>query len=73
MKIGIIGLPSSGKTTIFNALTRGRADTGIFGAPRSTNIGVAHVPDDRVDILTGIFKSKKKIYGSGAQVEFGDK
>ena len=69
MKIGIIGLPSSGKTTIFNALTRGRADTGIFGAPRSTNIGVAHVPDDRVDILSDIFNSKKKIYAEVTYVD----
>ena len=69
MKIGIIGLPSSGKTTIFNALTRGRADTGIFGAPRSTNIGVAHVPDDRVDTLTDIFNSKKKIYAEVTYVD----
>ena len=69
MKIGIIGLPSSGKTTIFNALTRGKAETGGFGAPRSANVGVAHVPDDRVDILTDIFKSKKKIYAEVTYVD----
>jgi hypothetical protein len=69
MKIGIIGLPSSGKTTIFNSLTRGKADTGGFGASRSANVGVAHVPDERVDILTKMFKSKKTIF---AEVNYVD-
>jgi GTP-binding protein YchF len=69
MKIGIIGLPASGKTTIFNALTRGNAEVGGFGASRSANVGVAHVPDERVDILTGMFKSKKTVY---AEVQYVD-
>jgi ribosome-binding ATPase YchF (GTP1/OBG family) len=56
MRIGIIGLPGSGKTTVFNALTRGSAESGSFGGNRSANIGVAHVPDDRLDRLTDIFK-----------------
>ena len=51
MKIGILGLPASGKTTIFNSLTRGKADVGGFGATRSANIGVAHVPDERAGHL----------------------
>ncbi len=69
MKIGIIGLPASGKTTIFNALTRGSADVGGFGASRSANVGVAHVPDERVDILTKMFKSKKTIYAEVTYVD----
>ena len=69
MKIGIIGLPSSGKTTLFNALTRGKAATGGFGASRSANIGVAHVPDARVDRLTGIFNPKKTIYAEVIYVD----
>jgi ribosome-binding ATPase len=69
MKIGIIGLPSSGKTTIFNSLTRGSADVGGFGATRSANVGVAHVPDERVDILTKMFKSKKTIYAEVMYVD----
>jgi GTP-binding protein YchF len=69
MKIGILGLPASGKTTIFNSLTRGKADVGGFGAARSANVGVAHVPDERVDILTKMFKSKKTIY---AEVQYVD-
>jgi len=69
MKIGILGLPSSGKTTIFNSLTRGKADTGGFGASRSANVGVAHVPDERVDILTKMYKSKKTIYAEVTYVD----
>ena len=69
MKIGIIGLPSSGKTTLFNALTRGKAETGGFGSSRSANVGVAHVPDERVDILTGIFKPKKTIFAEVMYVD----
>ena len=69
MKIGIIGLPSSGKTTLFNALTRGKAETGDFGGSRSANIGVAHVPDARVARLTGIYKPKKTIYAEVTYVD----
>ena len=69
MKIGIIGLPSSGKTTIFNSLTRGNADVGGFGSARSPNIGVAHVPDERIDILSDMFKSKKKVYAEVTYVD----
>jgi hypothetical protein len=69
MKIGIIGLPASGKTTIFNSLTRGKADTGGFGATRSANVGVAHVPDERVDILTKMYKSKKTVYAEVTYVD----
>ncbi len=69
MKIGIIGLPASGKTTIFNSLTRGKAEVGGFGAARSANVGVAHVPDERVDILTGMFQSKKTVYAEVTYVD----
>ncbi|MDG0865533.1 redox-regulated ATPase YchF [Candidatus Lucifugimonas marina] len=69
MKIGILGLPASGKTTIFNSLTRGKADIGGFGATRSANVGVAHVPDERVDVLTKMFKSKKTIYAEVTYVD----
>ncbi len=61
MRIGIIGLPGSGKTTVFNALTRGTAQSGSFGGNRSANIGVAHVPDERLDRLTEIFKPKRTV------------
>lgn len=68
MKIGIIGIASSGKTTLFNALVGGAAQTGGFGASR-LNVGVAQVADPRVDALTEIFHPKKKTF---ATVEFAD-
>jgi hypothetical protein len=69
MRIGIIGLPGSGKTTVFNALTRGSAQSGSFGANRAANIGVAHVPDERLDFLAGVFKPKRTVYAEVTYVD----
>lgn len=70
MAIGIFGLPQSGKTTIFNAVTRGHAETASFRAGSSQpNIGVAKVPDPRLDDLADISKPKKII---PAEVEYID-
>ena len=68
MEIGIIGLPKSGKTTVFNALTKGKADIGAYtsGEP---NIGVVKVPDPRLDGLEEIFHPKKK---TAAEVRYVD-
>lgn len=60
MEIGIIGLPKSGKTTIFNALTKGKAETGAY-APGGPNVGTAKVPDPRLDFLDQIFHPQRKI------------
>lgn len=63
MKLGIIGLPGAGKTTIFNALTRGDAPTGqSMGGRFDVLTAVVDVPDPRVDVLTGIFNPKKITY-----------
>ncbi|MDY6892592.1 MAG: redox-regulated ATPase YchF [Chloroflexota bacterium] len=60
MEIGIIGLPKCGKTTIFNALTRGNAQTGAYSSAALTpNIGVVKVPDPRLDRLTDLFKPRR--------------
>ncbi len=58
MQIAIVGLAGSGKTTVFNTLTRGHAETGGFGA-LTLNIGVVKVPDERLGRLAAIFKPKK--------------
>ncbi|MFP4521611.1 MAG: redox-regulated ATPase YchF [Fibrobacterota bacterium] len=58
MKIGIIGLPQSGKTTIFNALTGMSAETGITGVP-SENIASVKVPDERLDWLNEKYQPAK--------------
>ncbi len=63
MKLGIIGLPSSGKTTIFNALTKGDAPTGqSMGGRFDVLTAVVDVQDERVDILTEMFNPKKTTY-----------
>ena len=51
MDLGIIGFQRSGKTTIFNAVTKGHAETGSYGSGVQPNIGVVKVPDDRLDRL----------------------
>ena len=58
MQIAIVGLAGSGKTTVFNTLTRGHAETGGFGG-LTLNVGVVKVPDERLDRLAEIFKPKK--------------
>src|SRR5260370_6733746 len=70
LTIGIIGLPQSGKTTLFNALTK--AGAPISGYATSTvqaNIAVVQVPDPRLQPLAEIFKPRKVTY---ATVEFVD-
>lgn len=64
MKIGIVGLPQVGKTTIFSLLTQGRVDTSSWGNVREAHIGVARVPDTRLDRLAEIVKPKKVTYAS---------
>jgi len=59
MKVAIIGIPKSGKTTIFNALTRGKAEVAAYSPTLAPNIGVAKVPDARLSVLAGIFQPKK--------------
>lgn len=62
MELGIIGLPKSGKTTVFNALTRGKAETAAYSAGTAVpNIGVVKVPDPRLRELERIFKPKRTV------------
>ena len=63
MKLGIIGLPSAGKTTIFNALTRGDAPTGrSVGGRFDVLTAVVDVHDNRVDVLEKMFNPQKRTY-----------
>ena len=68
MQIAIVGLAGSGKTTVFNTLTRGHAETGGYGGV-TLNVGVVKVPDDRLDTLAGIFKPKKIVQADVTYVD----
>jgi len=60
MQVTIVGLPGAGKTTVFNALTGGHADTGAFSGGRAApNLAVVKVPDPRLDRLSALFKPRK--------------
>ncbi len=70
MQIGIVGLPTTGKTSLFNALTRGHAALGRFGfTSMEPNRGTAHVPDARLDALSRLYEPKKT---TPATVDFVD-
>lgn len=59
MKIGIVGLPYVGKTSIFNALTQSEAETGRYTAQKGLNIGSVKVPDERLAALIPILSPEK--------------
>jgi GTP-binding protein YchF len=70
MKLGIVGLPNVGKSTLFNALTKAGAEANSY--PFSTikpNVGVVAVPDERIKLLGNLYKSKKI---TPATIEFVD-
>jgi len=70
--IGIIGLAKSGKTTIFNALTRGKADTGSYAAESLTpHIGVAKVPEPRLKVLADILHPKRVVPAEVRYIDIG--
>src|SRR5579884_2909231 len=66
MKVGIIGLPQTGKTTLYNALTRSQVDIHHFGAGE-VHVGVIPVPDPRFDYAVSVCKPKK---ATPASIEF---
>ena len=70
MQVTIVGLPGSGKTTVFNALTGGHAETGGFSGGRAApNISVVRVPDLQVDRLAALFQPKKTTYADVTYVD----
>jgi ribosome-binding ATPase len=79
MKIGLVGLPKSGKTTLFNLLTGSSVATSRYDAGRAElHTGIARVPDPRVDRLTALFKPRKTTFATFevvdlAGIEKGDR
>lgn len=70
MKLGIVGLPNVGKSTLFNAITKAGAEAANY--PFCTiepNVGVVNVPDKRLDVLEKMYSARKKVY---ATIEFYD-
>ena len=70
MQVTIVGLPGSGKTTVFNALTGGHAETGGFSGGRAApNVSVVKVPDEQVDRLAALFSPRKTTYADVTYVD----
>ena len=67
MKIGLVGLPGSGKTTLFKLLTGISDDLPLSGMGATT--GTARVPDERIDYLSKLYKPRKTTY---AQIDLVD-
>ena len=67
-RVGILGLPGSGKSTLFEVLVQGAGAAAASGASRDT-VGVVRVPDERIDRLSALYKPKKTTY---TQIQFVD-
>ena len=66
-RFGLVGLPNAGKSSLYNALTGGGALAAPYAfATKDPNIGVAKVPDDRVDRLAEMSKTKTLVHAAGA-------
>ncbi len=70
MDLGIIGKARSGKTSLFNAVTRGTAQVGAYSSGSEPNVGVVKVPDPRVDALSEVFQPKKTTYAEVRWVDY---
>ncbi len=69
MQMGILGLPKAGKTTLFNLLTASSETTDKFARSKDANVGVAKVPDRRLEQLRDLFQPKRYV---PATVQFVD-
>ncbi len=71
MQIGLVGLPGSGKTTLFNALVRANAETGGYAGLNQANRGTIRVPDRRLDRLSRLFNPRKTTFATVEYLDIG--
>ena len=71
MKTGIIGLPQVGKTSLFRILTKANLSEQAYSNPREAHVGVAKVPDERLDKLAALYSPKKLTHASVEYVDVG--
>ena len=71
MKTGIIGLPQVGKTSLFRILTKSHLSAQAYANPREAHVGVAKVPDERLDRLAEMYHPKKLTHASVEYVDVG--
>jgi len=71
MKTGIIGLPQVGKTSLFRILTKANLTEHQLANPREAHVGVAKVPDERLDKLAALYNPKKLTHASVEYVDVG--
>jgi len=71
MKTGIIGLPQVGKSSLFRILTKAHLADHAFSNPREAHVGIAKVPDERLDKLAALYNPKKLTHASVEYVDVG--
>ena len=72
MRLGIIGLPNCGKTTLFNALTGANIPTSpVSSGQFEVNTAIINVPDERLDKLEAIYSAKKKVFATITYSDIG--
>src|SRR5882672_7580421 len=71
MKTGIIGLPQVGKTSLFRILTEANLSEQAYSNPREAHVGVAKVPDERLDKLAALYSPKKLTHAAVEYVDVG--
>src|SRR5262244_2222282 len=71
MKTGIIGLPQVGKTSLFRILTKAHLSDQTYSNPREAHVGIAKVPDERLDRLADLYHPKKLTHASVEYVDVG--
>ena len=71
MKTGIIGLPQVGKTSLFRILTKANLSEQAYSNPREAHVGMAKVPDDRLDRLAAQYNPKKLTHAAVEYVDVG--